>query len=1167
VKNALFWLWLKRYAPIAALIILPLLALRLILAAGPLVYGDLPSAQPGVTAINWNSIWGQESLGTNTRQGFNTLRDAIFVAISPNPAAYFFLTFLLPIVLIPVVYYVFLRQMGIQSRAIRLLGALFALANPVVFGDFLNGQTFWIYVLLPWVYLYVSKLFISEEFTWRNVVYLGLALTLAMGALPPIIVPLAAIIVLTVGAALLLKRKSWRLVWSYLLYGGTAVALFVGLSLPYLVAAPAGQDSYAPSSLIADYVHNYAQMNFLNVFRLAGNEGNGQHTLGYNSFALLNAAGFVIFAVVVAAIWRRRSRPDVEPIARTRVLAYGIVLLLTLGGLDFLATNMDMGAKIFSSQWVVGTIRNPTKVFVLLLPVYVLLFGYGLQKIRSLLSRRQGLVFLWVMTLAVTAYGWPVLRGDMGLVYHKASGLAAYKPLTDVVDLALHRLTAARALLIPATHKEELNYQKLSPALGVLRLGGALPHTASFLKEVQQAYDAESPYFFRYLSVAGIGEVAIKKDTAASLAPFSLFSTWETADGVRDFLTGGLGAGHDAGAYTVYKNSQTAPLVYSPTAVSNVPNDNSLHKIAPLLGANQTVVNYAGHEPEFAEYNSNASASPMSRLSGYAQYFDPQLVTVEYYTEGTGSRRRLYLDVINALSGEANTAGVYDVPVTAQLLIINNDKFPLSATKQRANVRAGDQQVAFADLSEVSPGVRFEGEANYPADASLKRSGKADVYGQTKSGDAAEGKKSYLLGSKSHLAYVAKDINAPDAGAEYQIAFEYKNLTGQGPSFNVTQDDKYLKFSDGTLDQIQQWTPYAAYVTPSKAGTLNVNFYTDTDGANKSENLLDALHMYELKRSPAWTVHLDQTAPDAAVTDYTPVAAAGYRGNLLSNASFEQGTTWGDPADATVGLMGAPNFKSYLSPDAHSGQKALALESRNHTAYIVQKVTRFNPNQVYKLSFYYKNTAGSPPSYAIWQSGINKAAPAEALLATSDWRYYEKTFVPTVGATGLEVYLYSPSKGDQTINLFDDITIAAQPPVANYLVRQQPATSSGKDIVESYQRQGLSRLNVDLRPGRGMVVFNESYAKGWRATLVGINAKGKVVGRQALAESKHTIVDSFANGWFVDTAGLPATDYKLELNYAPQDTFVKAGLVSGGIALALVGLGAVMWVRRRRGRA
>ncbi len=1164
--------------PQCIVLIITFLLVVKIIAMGQLVYGDIPYFDIARSKVNFLYAWGPEQLGTSVRQGLNTLRDQVLVSVSPTNGVFYFLKYVLPIMGIPFTYLLIFKRLGITNRVALVIASVLPLFTPIVFGDFITGQTFWIYLTVPWVFYIAIRIFCLHDFALRNYVLLALLMFISLGMLPPIIVPLIVTLAIFVGFAFLFTRPPngrWVQLRQYIIAGGVTCSVFALLAAPYLFVASSGQAAYTPASLLGDYYHNYSGTYYLNIFRLAGNNGNGQSTLGYNSFSLPNVAGYIVFILVVAGAMVAGISQRRQHHYQSAIICLLATLLIILGFLNFMATNMDVGALVFQSQWVVSTIRNPSKIYTLILPMFTFLVAFCIQNGTTYIRAgwHRNIAYAAVAAMVV-AYGWPALHGDLGLLYGREDKISSYKQDPVVRDIADAAPATSRSLLIPANHRDELNYQNLNPGLNILRLEGGMPQTTALVKRINTAFNNRDRYFFTYLATAGIHDVFVKKDPHTyEQTLFTLFPVTITPAQAKAFLSSHMQMSQETHSYWRFTLPEANQLVFSPSRITRLDGDDSLQTETPFMGQNQAVVgkNPAAFTPLLYTYATQRSVDDGATIaSGLAQLHDPSLLLADIYSVRQAGGQTVIINIIDPLTQAVQRTYRQPVSADTHMVFLNDQGYTFSAQKRRITLRADDYRIEAATLEPVqSPGadLSFESSALPTVhDATPHQAGKPGI-AATISKEARDGKQSLLLSSTNHTAFIEKDFSVQNGSPGYLLVYDHKNLSGQPMSVNLVQYGSIMPIENNQVDANApaDWHTNELYITPESEeqnASVQAFFYTSGTATQPGKNLLDNVRIFRVHRTYSGNLSLANYAPDYPLQQYVYHAPATHTDdNLLDNSSFEEPSLWGKASDATATASGKANVQASQSLDAHSGNAALQLESSNHTAYVAKAVRHFQANTVYKLSMYYKHVSGHNPTFAVWQNGAEIARPSQELKPQHDgWNYFETYFVPDKTTTNLTLYLYSPSNGEHTTNLYDDISLTPTSLIATYFRQTNTPTAHPDAIVAGYRRINPTAVAIDARPGKGMVVFNESFHAGWQAYALR-TPHGTLNGTDALLAARrgqlirdHTPVTGFANGWWVNSAAYGISgDYTILLVYTPQKTMAIGMVSMTGTSIAALG--------------
>jgi hypothetical protein len=1159
----------KRVLPLVLMFVFSFGALWQILVNAPLVYGDVPYSVPGVSSANISSSWGAESLGTNVRLSPGAFRDLFLLAVAHTPTIYFIFSYLLPILLLPACYYIFLRKLKLPI-VWAMIGGGASLANPVVFGDFLNGQTFWIYLVLPWIFYHTIQIFYFKKYEPRRYIVLALLLAASYGFLPPEIVPLIFVISIIAVISIVLGdyEKSTKTLMKIVVSGISIVTIFGILIAPYILIVPSGQAAYSPASLLADYYHNYAATTLSNTIRLAGNEGNGQSTLGYNIFTFWSSFGYLLFGIIIAGIIAVRKSTS------RRFMNVAIILLvpfLVLAGfMDLMARNFQFGTAVFSSQWIVATIRNPTKIYILMLPSYVALLAIGGSFIQKYISPTRVKYFILISVAILGAYNWPILRGDMGLFYNRESKILSYKPDVLVASIAKYdsQFRDGRSLLVPSNHTDELNYQNISSNLSTLRLGGQLPPTEAILEAINSAFNSKDPAFIKLVRMAGISRLYLKNDsTQYTDQPFSLFGVAIDIGSAKAFLKTSGFQEENLGKFSAYLLGNN-PLVFSPTHIANLNGPQSIRSNLALFQPDSAVVTKLGNE--YLKYVDSYSSvekipSNLPILGGSKAVLDaPDIVSFEYSFVNSRTGRKFIISELNPISRQPMKQQAISVASDDDLLIIDDQELQVSNLPQTSRTRSGMHDITVGKLALVQNGVvdgSFETGAPTVGDASKGRKGQASIQSYS-SGDSYEGNKSAVLQSSGHLAYFSKDVQLPDPIGKYLLTVAYKTIDGQGPSIDMLGDQDTLLASSNSLPQSKDWMKYKmSFTADASVQHTTLNFYTDSIGSSKSTNSFDAIKLYEVQSDNTQQLNFDGYADDYDIDSSSALIpdSENSDNNLVSNGSFEDKLLWGGVGDADVGAPGEPKLKVEQVLGGLDGGHAMRLSASNHTGYVYKEITNFDPNKTYSISMLYKTVNGDAPSLAI-VSDDGTTILADALPGSNQWQQYQKTFIPPPGTKAARVFLYAPGKSGKTVVEFDDVNVTARSPISNYLVKNTGSELTPTNILINYQILKPTMISTKISNNAGLVVLNNSYHPGWKAFLVPSGYKEQNIFSRLLMrppgiplpQDSHILVDGYANGWFVAAHNNRlGKSYGIVFEYWPQRYFDVA-IIGSSVALMIV---------------
>ncbi|MGO8872555.1 MAG: alpha-(1-_3)-arabinofuranosyltransferase family protein, partial [Acidimicrobiales bacterium] len=120
-----------------------------------------------------------------------------------------------------------------------------------------------------------------------------------------------------------------------------------------------------------------------------------------------------------------------------------------------------------------------------------------------------------------------------------------------------------------------------------------------------------------------------------------------------------------------------------------------------------------------------------------------------------------------------------------------------------------------------------------------------------------------------------------------------------------------------------------------------------------------------------------------------------------------------------------------------------------------------------------------------------------------------------------------------------------------------PAAAGAPTVTVTAQDATRMSVRVDHATGPFLLVLGQSVNRGWSATVQGVGSLGAP-----------TLVDGFANGWYVNRATLARAGndgtFDVVLRFTPQRTIDVALIISGATLAACLGMVVVAVFRRRR---
>lgn len=1177
--------YIKKLTPYILILLITLFFVHGILSQA-LVWGDFSffgKESFGLVHSSFFYTWSHENFGTTPRMSFGKILPLMVVSM-PFVGDHFVYLFLrvLPIFIIPLVAFRLLLILTNDRRA-SFIAAIFSIANPAVLGDIMNGQTLWIYPIVLSLFYLSIKIFFRHEFTLFGVVLFALVAFFALGVLPPIIIPLA-IVLIFFNLFAFFEIKNGKTFLKVILTVFGSLLLFLCISFPYLFVVSSGQEAYTAQSTIQDYYHNYSETKLLNTIRLAGNAGNGQETLGYNESSYSNAFGYLIFLVIVIGFLNIIKRDEKET-KKWFLFALLATLLILLGFIQLITIDKDIGTSIFASQWLAGTIRNPTKLFVILLQIFVIMLAYSLT---SLFEKVKGAIQKYLLGLiiliCISIYSWPVLRGDFGLFYITPMDARLQNSSTlEMVEIANSR--EGRALIIPSDHNDELRYENLSTNLNSLRLGGGYPPSQELRNRLVFSFNEQSTDFDKYIDVAGFGTIFLKKGSLYKTNQFSLFPVFINFETAKAFLDKNYKKITETEDFIAYSNPSPS-LVYSPSSILNFDEAIEFDDVAALY-SNKLIslisLNSKENIPFLEKYTHSGNANTPLPKNSTIVLRNPDIVDVGIKKTIKKGVSYIGLDKLPALIGIGKRTGIFNTQVSSRidLLKIDNKVVDLRNENPTLTTRSGLHTVTLINLQRIEDvlgNLSFEKSGNFQAgDASVGRGGASKI--NTKiSSDSSEGKRSLLLESQNHLAYYKVTLPIREKSHTYYLSFDYKNVQGLAPSFSVYENGLNKSLIFGQLSQENTWTTASVSFSPdTEATSIDLYFYTDSESGRRSQNLFDNIALYKENEVVTHAVYFDSYERSVNGADLPTKEILDSNRNIsIKNSSFEdEGLSGWNFGDASVGKGGDPEIKYSFVSSGTDGQRSVQLNSKNHTAYISKRILDSDLDASYQISFDYKHLSGNNPSFAVWQSGANKSSPSGILQSsTKDWSHFETLFTPDVGATGAYLYFYtSSSNGEESINLFDNVKLEKVSRIKNYLIPISNSSYSSPNLtVENINEINPSLYKITVKGNKGLLVLNESFHSGWSAyvdtenrTKITSNLDLLNMNIRPISEESHVMVNGFANGWVVNNQKTDG-EYQIILEFVPQRWFYLGLLISGTTLVLCLGYLGYDAVRRCRDR-
>jgi hypothetical protein len=241
---------------------------------------------------------------------------------------------------------------------------------------------------------------------------------------------------------------------------------------------------------------------------------------------------------------------------------------------------------------------------------------------------------------------------------------------------------------------------------------------------------------------------------------------------------------------------------------------------------------------------------------------------------------------------------------------------------------------------------------------------------------------------------------------------------------------------------------------------------------------------------------------------------------------------------------------------------AVLLEAGAHAACVTAAIQGLRDLVPFTLSFRYRTVRGStPPRVCLLDpsTGTCRAlrplgTTRAALTIASNWTEvrYEITPGKETGQRLPQIYLYADAVDGAAATEYRDVRI--DPLAGESVTIQTVAPSSATPPTLEWTQRSPARYHVKVSGVKApfLLALADSWSPDW-----------KVGGLPAGARIRQLRIDGYRNGWLIDTRGDPR-DLDLTVEYVPARWGRRALAVSGATAVALLLVGALLVVRRRR---
>jgi hypothetical protein len=411
--------------------------------------------------------------------------------------------------------------------------------------------------------------------------------------------------------------------------------------------------------------------------------------------------------------------------------------------------------------------------------------------------------------------------------------------------------------------------------------------------------------------------------------------------------------------------------------------------------------------------------------------------------------------------------------------------------------------------------------------------------------------------STGNRAAVFEPVQRFRGGLYYSISFGHLHVSGGQASFALVAERRTLL--EQQLPDKDDWSHRSfLFRAPPGARDLKLYLYSNSTG-ERSVNLFDDVSIVRLAADPRLSVQFDVVPPIETIA----VPAARGQGlaleplpaspNLIEDGSFEKGY-WTNAINAgpAFGHQPSVNGKQWARqvPGGTDGGSALEIVSTGNRAAVFARVREFWDGARYRVGFDYRHVSGGPASFALVTDG--RALMDRRLPSSRKWLHHEVFVTAPPDAGKFDIYLYSNSTGESSVNVFDAVSVTRLPG-DEFLLGSATSGSEG-DVRLAAERISPTRYRVRVLGSsrRFLLTVRENYDSGW------------VARSESASIGSHFQTNGYANGWIVRNAR-PGT--VIEIAFAPQrwadGSRVLSASVLGFVLVGVLGSALVARLRTR----
>jgi hypothetical protein len=358
----------------------------------------------GTFLDGFHRAWSDRGFGGPVGTGPGVLLAALSVLVTGGAAdlgQYVYMSAWIPMAFAGMVY--LCRRWLAVGWALALMGGVIYVTTPVAIGLAITGATglLWAYALVPFVLATAEKVRV-EGFRAVGPFAAAVALLAAFNGELLMFGFLIAAIWIVIGAG---RRRVFP-------------AMVVALAVATIAALPGlvGRAEIQPSErliqkALADLDYTYAKASLATLVRLAGNQGDPMHLLGYDGAAAWTFAGFLLALLFIFGLVCTRIKDSLA-------LRLGVLAVAALYGLLAIKVLAARRPEFLEGLPGLLVFRNPEKIMILLSVALVAGAMYGasaLVQLSRVRRRLTSVAVLCALALYLGLYARPAFSGHWGV--------------------------------------------------------------------------------------------------------------------------------------------------------------------------------------------------------------------------------------------------------------------------------------------------------------------------------------------------------------------------------------------------------------------------------------------------------------------------------------------------------------------------------------------------------------------------------------------------------------------------------------------------------------------------------------------------------------------------------------------------------------------------------